>query len=156
MITCKFENGSNAQLRHMVTHVIALKENKILLVKRAEGILEAGKWGLPGGFADRNETIKQTAIREFKEETGWDCEVISLFKIISNPNRPNDSGRQNIALEFLVKPLKKTGESDWEQTEVKWWDLDEINESEMAFDHGTTINFLKKYLKGEVEIPIFA
>lgn len=50
--------------------VIIIKDNKILLIKRHK----CGRdyYILPGGTMDKGETIKQTAIREAKEETGFD------------------------------------------------------------------------------------
>ncbi len=108
MITCTFEKSYQARLHHVVVHAIVEKDNDILLVKRAGDILETGKWGLPAGFLDRDETASQGILRELKEETGWEGEVISLFRINSNPNRPKED-RQNVALDFLVKPIKKTG-----------------------------------------------
>ncbi len=154
MITCKFEDGGDGTLRHVVVHVLCVKDNKILLVKRAEPLLEAGKWGFPGGFVDRDETLPQCALRELMEETGFEGKIKGLFRVNSNPNRRNDDGRQNIAHEWLVEVGDKTGTSDWEQTAVEWHDIESLNEEMMAFDHFETVTYLKKYLKGELEIPI--
>ncbi len=154
MITCKFEWGKEVSLRHTVVHCLVLRDNKILLVKRSEKIIEGGKWGFPSGFIDRDETAEKAAIRELMEETGWNGEIEKLFRINSDPQRRNDEKRQNIALEFLVKPIDKTGESDWEQTAVKWFEINEIDPDTLAFDHGKTLMHLRKYLKEQVEIPI--
>lgn len=154
MITCKFEDGGDGELRHLVVHALAVKDGKILLVKRAEGILEAGKWGLPGGFLDRDETLEQCAIRELKEETGYDCSVKGLMRINSNPNRRNDNGRQNVAFEIFVEAGEKTGEPDWEQTEVKWFELNKLDLNDLAFDHATTIKYIKEYLAQNIKLPI--
>lgn len=154
MITCKFESGSDAALRHDVVHVLAVKDGKILLVKRAGGILESGKWGFPGGFLDRDENMEQCALRELMEETGYMGKVKGLFRINSNPNRRNDNGRQNVAHEFLVESGDKTGTPDWEQSEVKWFKISEIDLENMAFDHAKTIEHLKKYLTENFPLPI--
>ena len=154
MITCEFEDGGKAKLRHVTVHALVIRDNKLLLVKRSEKIIEGGKWGLPSGYVNRNERIEEAVLRELKEETGWDGKVISLFRINSEPHRPNDAERQNIALEFLIEPISKTGEPDWEQSEVKWFDLEEINLDEMAFDHGDTISLLIDYQKNQFKLPI--
>ena len=54
--------------------VVVLKDDKILLGKRNKKNA-FGKWVLPGGRVDWGETIKETAIRETKEETGLDVEI---------------------------------------------------------------------------------
>lgn len=153
MIYCTFENGKQADLRHVVTHVIALKDRKVLLVKRAEGILEAGKWGFPGGFLDQGEKLEQCAIRELKEETGYEGKVKALFRINSG-YRKNDEGRNNVAHEFLVEVGEKTGQPDWEQTEVEWKEMDELTQKMLAFDHYDTIQDLKRYLSSPFTLPI--
>ena len=85
MITCTFEDLGIGNLRHVVVDVLVLKNKEILLTKRAEGLLEAGKWGLIGGLLDRDETIEEGAKREVFEETGWRVKNLKLLKIIDNP-----------------------------------------------------------------------
>ena len=54
-----------------------LKDDKVLLVKeRADGL-----WTLPGGFADVSETPSQAVVRETKEESGYDVEVIRMLSL---------------------------------------------------------------------------
>jgi ADP-ribose pyrophosphatase YjhB (NUDIX family) len=155
MITCTFENGNKASLRHVVVHAIIEMDGKLLLEKRTGDLLESGKWSLPSGFLDRDETAGQAIIREVKEETGWESEVISLFRINTIPDRPHED-RQNVAIEFLVKPIKKTGEKDAESSKVEWIPIDKlIPLEEFAFDHGETIGLYLKYRKTPFPLPLF-
>lgn len=153
MITCIFENGNKANLRHVVTHVLAVKDTKILLVKRAEGILEAGKWGFPGGFLDQNETVEECVVRELKEETGYEGTVKTLFRINSG-HRKNDMGRNNVTFEFLVEVGERTGKPDWEQTDIEWKDMHSLTEDMMAFDHFDTLKDLITFLRTPFQLPI--
>lgn len=154
MIVCKFENGNEASLRHVVIHCLVIKDNKILLVKRAGGILESGKWGFPGGFLDQGETIMECAVRELKEETGYDGVAKKVFRINSIAVRKNDQGRNNVAAEVLIDIGEKTGQPDWEQSEVKWFDIEKVDGESLAFDHGRTIELLKDYFKNKTNLPI--
>jgi 8-oxo-dGTP diphosphatase len=153
MIKCKFEDGGEGNLRHTVTHILALNKRKILLVKRALSLHDGGKWGFPGGFLDQDETLEKGALRELMEETGYKGEVVALFRINSNPER-KDYGRQNVAHEFLVKVGEKTGTPDCEQTEVVWYDIDSIEPEMMAFDHYKTVELLRKYFEQKFPLPI--
>ena len=155
MITCAFENGVQSSLRHVVVHAIVEDNGKLLLVKRAGPILETGKWSLPSGFLDRDETAVECIVREVKEETGWDTEVIKLFKINTNPGRPKED-RQNVALEFTLKPLKQTGLPDKEVSKAEWIPFNKLLPlDEFAFDHGETIKQFIDYLKKPFPLPIF-
>lgn len=46
--------------------------DKILLLHRQDNKSQGNKWGIPGGKVELGETPLQAAIREIKEETGYD------------------------------------------------------------------------------------
>jgi 8-oxo-dGTP diphosphatase len=52
------------------------KENKILLVNN-----HTRGWEFPGGYVDQQESIKAAAIREVKEESGIDIQLIQFYGI---------------------------------------------------------------------------
>jgi ADP-ribose pyrophosphatase YjhB (NUDIX family) len=59
-------------LRACVVH-----DDRVLLVReRADG-----KWTLPGGWADQNESPAEGIVREVKEESGYDIEVEALYAV---------------------------------------------------------------------------
>ena len=154
MITCNFEDGGKASLRHVVTHALVEKDGALLLVKRAGDILETGKWGLPGGFLDRDETAAEGALRELREETGWEGNIISLFRINTNPNRPHED-RQNISLDFLIKPVRQVDDGDHESSKVEFIPFDKLLPSDkLAFDHGETIRKYMSYRVKQYPLPI--
>jgi len=144
LIHCSFESGARASLRHVVVHAVVEKDGALLLVRRAARLSEGGKWGLPGGFLDRDESLREGVLRELREETGWDGEVSGLLRIISRPDRPHED-RQNVAFDFLVTPLGKVGEPDDESMAVEWIPIESLPAPEaMSFDHGETV---QRYLK---------
>jgi 8-oxo-dGTP diphosphatase len=154
MINCTFEKGYQNHLRHVVTHALVVRDRSILLAKRAGDIPETGKWNIPSGFLELNETAKQGVLRELKEETGWEGEVISLFRINSRPTRPHED-RQNVVLEYLVKPIRLVGKPDWESSEVAWIPFNKLLPfDKYAFDHGESIRLLLEYLKKPFPLPI--
>jgi ADP-ribose pyrophosphatase YjhB (NUDIX family) len=154
MITCTFENGNKASLRHVVVHAIIEKDGKLLLAKRTGDLLESGKWSLPSGFLDRDETAAQGIVREVKEETGWDTEIISLFQIVTRPDRPHED-RQNVSFTYIVKPIAETGERDAENSKVEWITIDHLIPFEdFAFDHGESIKLYLQYRKSPFPLPI--
>ncbi|AKM81293.1 MAG: hypothetical protein UT13_C0001G0332 [Candidatus Pacebacteria bacterium GW2011_GWF2_38_9] len=150
MISCKFEDGNNASLRHVTVDALVLKDNKILLVKRTGKLLEGGKWGLLGGFVERDETLEEAVKREIREESGYLVKNINLLRIKDNPNRPHED-RQNISFVYVCEATEKVGESDWEVDDQKWFDLDKISEKEeIAFDHFEDVDFYRSKKKGNL------
>ena len=63
--------------------LVCPKGNQILLGRRA---FDPGKgeWGLPGGFMELKETLSEAALRELKEETNLDGEVIRILGTCSH------------------------------------------------------------------------
>lgn len=57
--------------------------NKILLVKEVSD----GKWTLPGGWADVNESPSECAIKEVFEETGYKVKLTKLYAFIDKQKR---------------------------------------------------------------------
>ncbi|MFA4994788.1 MAG: NUDIX hydrolase [Bdellovibrionales bacterium] len=153
MITCEFENGNKARLRHVVVDSLVLMGDKILLVKRAARLIEGGKWGLVGGFVDRDETIKEAVAREVLEETGYTVDKITLFHVIDVPDRPNED-RQNVSFVHFCTALEKIAAADDESDEQKWFSLSALpSKEEMAFDHFSSIQLYQDYLKQPFPLP---
>ena len=58
---------------------ILIEDNKILLIKQI--VSDDRDWSLPGGKLERGETLEQGIVREMKEETGLDVEIIKMLYI---------------------------------------------------------------------------
>ncbi len=157
MITCKFEDGGDAALRHVTVGALLLnkEEDRVLFIKRAPHLLEGGKIGMPGGYADRNENLGDAVLRETREETGYDAEIISLFRIIDAPNRKGED-RQNVEFVYLTKIKEKVGEIDKETAGLVWISLNEpLPSPQIAFDHEDNLTLLQRYQRQPFPLPVF-
>jgi ADP-ribose pyrophosphatase YjhB (NUDIX family) len=69
--------------------VIFNAKNEILLVKEQAD----GRWSLPGGWSDVGFTPKEIVVKEAKEETGFDVEVVRLLAIFDKKcwNHPSST-----------------------------------------------------------------
>ena len=150
MITCTFEDGGRAGLRHVVVHALVERDKKLLLARRAPHLAEGGKWGLPGGFLDRGETMIQGVLRELLEETGWTGRVRTLLRVNSRPDRP----QQNIDFDFVVEPLEKRGEPDAESSDVQWIPMERVLSLDLAFDQMEVVQSYLDFRGHRVTIPI--
>ena len=57
---------------------VAFQDGGILLVRE---IADAGRWTLPGGWADVNETPSEAVSREVFEESGFETRVVKLLAV---------------------------------------------------------------------------
>ena len=58
-------------------------------------------FAIPGGFVDEGEFIADAAIREAKEETDLDIELIELFHVYSDPSR--DPRKHTVSTVFIAR-----------------------------------------------------
>lgn len=157
MINCYFEDGNKAKigLRHVTVGAIAFNaKNQVLLVKRSANFSRGGKYSVPGGFLERDQNIKDAVIRELKEETGYAGEVVCLFHVNDNPNRPHED-RQNVDFIFLVKLKEGKFKENEEVTSVAFFNENNLpGEEEFAFDHRSAILKFFKYQKDKFTLPL--
>lgn len=153
MITCTFEHGGRAGLRHVVVHAVVERNGALLLGRRAPHLSEGGKWGLPGGFLDRDETLVDGVLRELREETGWEGRVVTLLRVNSRPDRPRED-LQNVAFDFVIEPLEKRGEPDAESSDVQWIPIERVLSLDLAFDHLETVRSYLDFCQRLTTAPI--
>lgn len=117
---------------------IIIENNKVLLIQQTDNA-----WGFPKGHVENNEKEQETAIRETKEETNLDVEIISNKKYITNYKINSEIDKEVIF--FLAKKTSdKIKKQDEEIKNIKWVDLTK------AFDiitYENTKNLYKEVLK---------
>ena len=78
--------------------VVTDEDGRLLLAKRTDNDL----WTIPGGTMEPGETIAETAVREVKEETGFDVEVVSLIGVYLNPQHVVEYSDGELRQQFSV------------------------------------------------------
>jgi len=63
----------------VIADVLIHQHGKVLLIQEKKAKVY-GKWNLPGGHVDEGETIEEAAIREAKEETGYDVQLETALR----------------------------------------------------------------------------
>lgn len=64
--------------RFAIAAVYIEYEDKILLLHRQDHKSQGNKWGIPGGKVNMSEAPLNAAIREIKEETGYDISMQAI------------------------------------------------------------------------------
>jgi 8-oxo-dGTP diphosphatase len=126
------------------TAIILFPENKILLIKR-NTLPFVGYWALPGGRMDPGETIKQTIVREVKEETGLDVAIVTIVGEYVEKGIKDDVEYEYYPTCFVVKPVGgEIKKQDSEIQEIKQFSLNALPKP-LAFEHELMImDYLKK------------
>ena len=117
--------------------IIEIESKGIVLIKRKN---PPYGWAIPGGFVDYGESLEEAALREAKEESNLDVELVRQLHTYSDPKR--DQRHHSISTVYIAKgkgiPQAK---DDALETGI-------FNESnlpdEIAFDHRS---ILKDYFK---------
>jgi ADP-ribose pyrophosphatase YjhB (NUDIX family) len=113
-----------------VTAIVTDPAGRVLMVHRTDNDL----WSIPGGAMDLGESIADAAVREVKEETGVDVEVVGMVGIYTNPRHvmAYDDGevRQQFSVCFTTRLLSGQLRPSSETSEVRFVDradLDGLN-----------------------------
>lgn len=110
------------KLRTIVSQVYVKKDNKVLMVcENKDGI--KGKWNMPAGKLEDNESVIAAAIREVREETNINVKIKGLIAI----QETISSFGQLVILYFLGEYI--SGDIKYDQKEisdVKWMSEKEI------------------------------
>jgi ADP-ribose pyrophosphatase YjhB (NUDIX family) len=126
-----------------VNPVIVTPERKIVLAKRKKGIVGGGKWHLPGGRVQFNETLETTLKRVTFTKTNLKIELYrpslkeSLVGIYDNPER--DPREHVISIAFLCRIVAGETKAGEKVEEVKGFSEPETKKLEIAFDHGKAV-----------------
>lgn len=144
------------------TMICKIEDNKkyVLCIKRGENVNETGKWSIPCGFLDYDETLEQCAIRELYEETSFDFRSKSndVFKLRLVYIHDKPIADQNVTMFYRMdfspkgtndievkRMLNYNGgapsfDTNGEILEIKWICEDDFSNYEWAFQ---TDKFIK-------------
>jgi 8-oxo-dGTP diphosphatase len=98
-------------------------------------------WAIPGGFVDYGESVETAAIREAKEETMLDVELIEQFHVYSDPNR--DKRQHTISIVFIASAygIPQAADDAKNIGIFQLWDLPRI----LCFDHAQILEDYQRY-----------
>jgi len=99
---------------------------------------------LPGGFVDYGEPAWKAAIREAKEETGIDVELVDLLGVYSNPKR--DARVHAVSLVYVAKGYDFPFAGD-DAKSVDTIHLSDARQRDLVFDHGLILSDFAQYLR---------
>ena len=112
--------------------IIIEVEKGIVLIRRKN---PPYGWALPGGFVDYGESLESAAIREAREETSLDVDLVSQLGAYSDPAR--DPRKHTISVVFIARAGGQPRAAD-DAVDIGAFDRDTLPEK-LAFDHGRIV-----------------
>ena len=114
-------------IRPAASAIILNDKGQILLLQRQDN----KKWTIPGGTLEYNESVEQCLLREIKEETNLNVEIIKIFKIYSDPEAIieylDGEIRREFNIVFLVRILNGQVAIDEESSQYAWVDINKVH-----------------------------
>jgi 8-oxo-dGTP diphosphatase len=119
--------GKAALSRDQAAKAAASRKAKILMV-RVRNLKGDIVWTFPKGHIEKKENAITAALREVKEETGWNCRILGAKGSVFQKaryffKRKNTLVKKEVSW-FLMAPLSRTGKRDpLEIMRVGWFSV---------------------------------
>ncbi|HAX96214.1 MAG TPA: NUDIX hydrolase, partial [Prolixibacteraceae bacterium] len=126
-----------------VDAIVMTESHEILLIQRGKDPF-MGKWALPGGFADLDETLEAACRRELLEETGISVDHLEQYRVFDAIDR--DPRHRTLTLAFYTMiPQKLQPLAGDDAALAEWFHIGHL--PPLAFDHDLIISgFLHDFL----------
>ena len=126
---------------------------KVLLIQRGNEPFK-GKWALPGGFVEIDESLRRAAWRELKEETGVNAAFLEQFGAFGHPDRDPRERIITIAYYSLIPAERLTIKADSDAQDARLHSMNNL--PELATDHPKILGRAYERVKEKVHEPVIA
>ena len=112
-----------------VTNCVLLRENKVLLLQKPR----RGWWVAPGGKMEPGESVRDSCIREYREETGIYLKSPQLKGIFTMIMQENDLVVSEwMMFTFLATDSDGMGYQESEEGKLEWHLVEQLSSLPMA------------------------
>lgn len=132
---------------HVTVDVVVVstgqRDRRVLLVQRKNPPFK-GRWAIPGGFVEVDESLEDAALRELREETGVGGVRIEQLRAFGAPHRDPRGRTVTVAYVAVVRREPAVqGASD--AADARWWPLNAL--PPLAFDHADILDAARQRLR---------
>lgn len=122
-----------------VDAILISKHNSVLLIQRSDEPFK-GKWALPGGFIELDESLEAACHRELEEETSLKVNKLTQFKAYGSVDR-DPRGRTISVIFYSFQDEEDVPVAGDDAANAQWFPLNQL--PELAFDHQLIIDEFK-------------
>lgn len=114
----------------LTADAVWIVRGRLLVVRRGRPPFR-GRWALPGGFVEPQETVETAVERELREETGLRAKAGPIVGVYSGPDR--DPRRPTATVAYLMRGRAGRPRAGDDAAAAAWLPLEEA--TRLAFDH---------------------
>lgn len=131
------------------SHLILIKDNKILLLRRFNTGYEDGNYSVVAGHLDGDETFREAMAREAKEEAGIDIKLEDLEVVhIMHRKMPTEE-----RIDFFIRAKRWQGEPRIMEPrkcdDLRWFGVNNLPFNTISYIRQAIDYFLKNILYSE-------
>ncbi|MCW3124681.1 MAG: hypothetical protein JWO03_339 [Bacteroidetes bacterium] len=120
----------------------------VLLVQQKYGPMK-GKWVLPGGLVQTDESLSEAVRRELKEEAGIQVNYLEQLYTFGDDIHRDPRGRViSVAYFALADPAKFSLQADTDAEDAQWFDMDSMPAA--GYDHAVIITAAHDRLRNKL------
>jgi 8-oxo-dGTP diphosphatase len=101
--------------------VVCLRGDEVLLIRRGTPP-RLGEWSLPGGRVEWGEGCAAAALRELREETGVEAELIGLIDVVDGLFPPD---RHYVLIDYAARWIAGEPVAGDDAADARFWPVDQ-------------------------------
>jgi ADP-ribose pyrophosphatase YjhB (NUDIX family) len=132
----------------LVIFTIAEDDLKVLLIRRGQEPFK-GRWALPGGFVEIDESLERAAARELQEEVGVTNVYLEQLYTFGDPKRDPRGRVISVSYFALVDAERQRIVAASDAAEAHWHSV--FDAPKLAFDHAKILDYAVWRLRNKIE-----
>lgn len=151
-IRALFANETGYPTPKVDIRAVVFKDNKILMVREKTD----GFWSLPGGWGDIGLTPGEVAVKEVKEESGFDVKAVKLLGVFDKKCHPHPPSPYHVYKIFIqCEIFGGQPKEGIETSEVKFFAENNLPSLSIARNTESQIQWAFKHLHNPHETAYF-
>lgn len=113
--------------------VLISDKDRYLIVKMGKDP-NSDLWSIPGGLVEIGERVSEAAVREVKEETGLDVNLVRVIGVVDKIIRDGDSNVKYhfVIIDYLAEQRTGILKAASDALEAKWVKADELTRYDLT------------------------
>jgi 8-oxo-dGTP diphosphatase len=132
----------------LVILTIAEDDLMVLLIRRGQEPFK-GRWALPGGFVEIDESLEQAAARELQEEVGVTKVYLEQLYTFGTPKRDPRGRVISVSYFALVDAERQRIVAASDAADARWHSV--FDPPKLAFDHRKILDYALWRLRNKIE-----